>query len=84
MYQFLPEELKIPPKAIQIKIQGSDTFDASNFNPGGLSSYTSKGRVNLYVVSNGPKGDTVECFLFDKAKKTATHMKSIKDDLIYA
>uniref|UniRef100_A0A8R1U6Z6 Paraoxonase n=1 Tax=Pristionchus pacificus TaxID=54126 RepID=A0A8R1U6Z6_PRIPA len=66
-------------EAIPLKIQKSDSFRQDKFSPLGLSSFTSKGRVSLYVVNTHPERKCVEAFTFVKEKSLLQHRKSICD-----
>lgn len=66
-----------------LKIEGAN-FDKDSFHPHGISSYSSNSRTLLYVINHKPDGDTIECFVFNKQKRTLTHTKTFKDDHIYA
>uniref|UniRef100_A0A915JET6 Uncharacterized protein n=1 Tax=Romanomermis culicivorax TaxID=13658 RepID=A0A915JET6_ROMCU len=76
--------------AVEIKLIFDATTTASNFNgqgrfnPVALSSFVSKNVINLYVINSIADYDSVECFIYDKNAKTATHMKTIKDGNIYS
>ncbi|XP_069815478.1 serum paraoxonase/arylesterase 2-like [Dendropsophus ebraccatus] len=62
----------------------SEGFDASSFNPHGLSTYIDEtdGTVYLFVV-NHPEGQTiVEIFRFVKGEKLLVHLKSVTHKLL--
>ncbi|GMT00428.1 hypothetical protein PENTCL1PPCAC_22602 [Pristionchus entomophagus] len=74
-----PDRAKIH-EAIPLKIQKSDSFREDKFAPMGLSAFTSKGRLSLYVVNaHSEKKNCVEAFTFIKEKSLLQHRKSICD-----
>ncbi|KAL7886653.1 hypothetical protein AOLI_G00043740 [Acnodon oligacanthus] len=68
---------------IELKIKGD--FDASSFNPHGISVYTDEkdGSRYLFVV-NHPHGNCqVEIFKFVEEENTLVHLKTIKHELLH-
>ncbi|GMT28185.1 hypothetical protein PFISCL1PPCAC_19482, partial [Pristionchus fissidentatus] len=66
-------------QATPLKIQRSEQFREDKFAPMGLSAFSSKGRISLYVINAHPERKCVEVFTFIKEKSLLQHRKSICD-----
>ncbi|KAG8537755.1 hypothetical protein GDO81_023983 [Engystomops pustulosus] len=61
----------------------SKGFDASSFNPHGLSSYIDKdGTVYLFVVNHPQLQSVIEIFRFVEEERSLVHLKSVKHELL--
>ncbi|CAJ0570276.1 unnamed protein product, partial [Mesorhabditis spiculigera] len=70
-----PSDQPVRHDAQEVKI---DNFSL-NFAPFGLSVYSSKGRLHLYIVNRAQQPNCVESFSYNREKRVATHRKSICD-----
>jgi len=78
LYDFNKRDYKVIP----LPIEGAGAGFDKTFSPHGMSSFSSNGRLTLYVVSHPPGGHTVEVFTFNKDKRTLTFVKTITDPLL--
>ncbi|KAM9698968.1 serum paraoxonase/arylesterase 1 isoform 2-T2 [Dama dama] len=70
------------PTVLELKMTGSN-FDASSFNPHGISTFTDEDNtVYLLVVSHPDFKSTVELFKFQEEEKSLLHLKTIKHELL--
>ncbi|XP_069815500.1 serum paraoxonase/arylesterase 2-like [Dendropsophus ebraccatus] len=62
----------------------SEGFDASSFNPHGLSTYIDEkdGTVYLFVVNHPQLRSIVEIFRFVEEEKSLLHLKSVEHELL--
>ncbi len=67
---------------IPLPIEGAGTDFDKTFSPHGISSFSSNGRITLYVISHPPGRNIVEVFTFNKDKRTLTFVKTISDPLL--
>ncbi|VDK42326.1 unnamed protein product [Anisakis simplex] len=65
-------------EAKSLKIQGI-TLDRHTFTPYGISSFVSKGRINVYITNSHNGNHTVEVFQFNKERLMLIHRKTITD-----
>uniref|UniRef100_A0A8C2NP75 Paraoxonase n=1 Tax=Capra hircus TaxID=9925 RepID=A0A8C2NP75_CAPHI len=70
------------PTVLELKMTGSN-FDASSFNPHGISTFTDEDNtVYLLVVSHPDFKSTVELFKFQEEEKSLLHLKTIRHELL--
>uniref|UniRef100_A0A8B9X7W8 Paraoxonase n=1 Tax=Bos mutus grunniens TaxID=30521 RepID=A0A8B9X7W8_BOSMU len=73
---------KEDPTVLELKMTGSN-FDASSFNPHGISTFTDEDNtVYLLVVSHPDVKSTVELFKFQEEEKSLLHLKTIRHELL--
>ncbi|KAG8546107.1 hypothetical protein GDO81_019757, partial [Engystomops pustulosus] len=64
----------------------SNGFDASSFNPHGISSYIDEedGTVYLFVVNHPQLQSVIEIFRFVEEERSLVHLKSVKHELLHS
>ncbi|CAJ0960593.1 unnamed protein product, partial [Mesorhabditis belari] len=71
-----PSDQAVQHIAREVKIEN---FSLSHFAPFGVTHFSSKGRLHLYIINRFPTPNCVESFTYNKEKNTATYRKSICD-----